>query len=110
MLVTAAPVSAYQVNAYALVDQAHASSAAPAAMPPSIAPLRTRVVSTPVRNAPSTGPAASDSTESPESRTDRVTHCAASATTICATPHPMVACRATRMSVSSSASGRTYFR
>ncbi len=40
-LVTAAPVSAYQVNAYALVDQAHASSAAPAAMPPSIAPLRT---------------------------------------------------------------------
>ena len=48
-------------------------------------------------------------TDSPESSTDLVTHCAPRATAICATPQPIVARLATRISVSSSALRLMYF-
>ena len=52
----------------------------------------TRLLSTPTRNAPSTGPDDSESTASPLSSTDLI-HCAPSATPICATPQKIVAPR-----------------
>ena len=65
--------------------------------PQSIAADPTRRVSTPVRNAPSTGPAAKDSTSRPASSTDRSIHCAPSATPIWTMPQPIVACRDSRI-------------
>ena len=91
--VIVAPSSAYHVHAQASVHHAHETAPVPASMPISIAVEPTRVVKTPVRNAPRTGPAANESTSSPASRTDRSIHCAPSATAICAMPQPMVASR-----------------
>src|SRR5215203_4181831 len=107
--VIAAPANAYHVHAVAPDVQIHKRAATPASIPVSMPRGPVRLESTPTRNAPSTGPAASESTASPESRTERVTNCAPSATAIWATPQRIVACLDTRISVDSSASGRTYF-
>ena len=96
--VTEEPMNAYQVHAVAAVHQTHASTATPLAMPTIIAREPTPVVRTPTRKAPSTGPAASDSTARPVSSTDLI-HCAPSATPICATPQKIVAAFDTRISV-----------
>ena len=69
-LVTPAPRKAYHVQAQAPVAHAQATAPVPRSMPASIARDLTRVPRTPVRNAPSTGPAASESTDKPESSTD----------------------------------------
>src|SRR5262245_13074065 len=105
--VIAAPVSAYHVHASAPVHQITVSAAIPAIMPVSIGPVVTRFVPTPTRNAPSTGPLASESTDRPASSTDRAIHCDPSATPTWTMPQAIVARRAKASRYASSAFGLT---
>src|SRR4029450_241813 len=70
--VTAAPINAYHVQPHTPVHHTQAITTMPVTIPASIAFAPTRTVRTPVRKAPSTGPAASDRPASPASSTDFV--------------------------------------
>src|SRR5262245_6899179 len=96
--VTADPMNAYHVQAVAAVHHTAISTTIPLTIPTIMAREPTRVVSTPTRNAPRTGPAESESTARPVSSTDLI-HWAPMPTAICATPQKIVAAFETRISV-----------
>src|SRR6185436_5190816 len=97
------------VNPAASVHQIQPTVIVPAAMPINIAVDRTRELITPTRNAPSTGPDVSDSTDNPESSRLRSRYCAPNATNSCTMPQNTVNCFDSLSSDASSASFFTYF-
>src|SRR3954470_4728097 len=104
---TPAPIKAYHVHPTAPVHHTQASTTPPSAIPAIIADALTRRVLTPTRNAPSTGPVVSESTDSPASSTDWLSHCAPSATMSCTIPQKTVSCFDSRSSFASSGAALT---
>ena len=76
----------YQVNATVVHPQTKVMTRSPASIPANACVSVIVGNSVPMRNAPSTGPEAYESTARPASSTERFIHCAAIATPIWTTP------------------------